>query len=147
MTLICRDAVRQYLREMRGAGLSLSLDAPVTTGSSLTWRDMLPAAEEESNPAHAAAAHERCAAGIRQARLFFEAAPLFLRVGWLARALDLSLADAGVVRASGLSKSRLYEEMKPAVHALARQCSAAADGDREWALQLAHAALQELPEL
>src|ERR1043166_7378398 len=116
-TLLLRDVVREYLRREHSPSTVQSLNQLGSKDEcELTLEDLLPGGID---PAKEAERHEfeRIAHG--QAATFFARMSRRERVGFLAKPLDIPLAQPGVQKAAGCGKSMVHAAFREAVMRLA----------------------------
>lgn len=141
--LLLRTVVRAYIHAELSPGRTVSLDAPVRAGSDLSWGEMLPSPGGAS-PARAAERSELITRAARCAAEEFARLEHPIRLAWLARELGISPADAGVVRAAGVSKSVLFRGIQTSVRRMAARAREESDGDSRFALDLSLCATRAL---
>ncbi len=133
--LLLRDVARDYIRTELAPASTLSFDAPIRPGSSLTWNDLLPGGDLP-DPARAAEMRDLETRATKCADQEFRALTRPARIAWLARELGHSLAASAVVRAAGTSKSTLFRELNHSIRRIAIRAAGQSDGVSSTALDL-----------
>lgn len=147
-TLLCREAAREYLRREAPRRIECSLQTPVGFTGGCTLGDLLPSPEAWADPAASVAAREIERRARGEAERIFDAAPFALRVGWVARTLDLAVSDPAVAAAAGVRKSRISGLLRQSVTRIGFDAMARHDpSDRETALAEALAIIRHLARM